>query len=109
MQRNVISAQNKEIPLLEKELTNRIIGAAIEVHKALGRGLLESAYQLCMAHESTLQKMPFEQQVPLKVQHKGIELDGGYRLDFIFDKRVILEIKTVEVVFLSMKPNCSLT
>ena len=54
MQRNVISAQNKEIPLLEKELTNRIIGAAIEVHKALGPGLLESAYQLCMAHESTL-------------------------------------------------------
>lgn len=98
MQRNVISAQNKEIPLLEKELTNRIIGAAIEVHKALGPGLLESAYQLCMAHESTLQKMPFEQQVPLKVQYKGIELDGGYRLDFIFDKRVILEIKTVEVV-----------
>lgn len=98
MQRNVISAQNKEIPLLEKELTNRIVGAAIEVHKALGPGLLESAYQLCMAHESTLQKMPFEQQVPLKVQYKGIELDGGYRLDFIFDKRVILEIKTVEVV-----------
>jgi len=98
MQRNVISAQNKEIPLLEKELTNKIIGAAIEVHKALGRGLLESAYQLCMAHESTLQKMPFEQQVPLKVQYKGIELDGVYRLDFIFDKRVILEIKTVEVV-----------
>ncbi len=84
--------------LLEKELTEQIIAAAIEVHKALGPGLLESAYQLCMAHESTLRKLSFEQQVPLKVKFKGLELDGGYRLDLVYDHRVVVELKTVESV-----------
>lgn len=56
--------QNKHVvPLLEKELTDKIIGAAIEVHKALGPGLLESAYQVCMEHECKLQELPFERQV----------------------------------------------
>jgi GxxExxY protein len=84
--------------LLEKDLTDQIIAAAIEVHRALGPGLLESAYQLCMAHESNLRKLSFEQQVPLKVNFKGLELDGGYRIDFIYDRRVVIELKTVESV-----------
>jgi GxxExxY protein len=99
MQRNFPVPQNKHaVPLLEKDLTDRIIGAAIEVHRALGPGLLESTYQLCLAYESKLQKMPFEEQIALKLNYKGIELDGGYRIDFIFNNRVIVELKAVEEV-----------
>lgn len=98
MRQKAFVSHNNGVQLLEKELTDQIISAAIEVHRALGPGLLESTYQLCMAHESKLRKLPFEQQVPLKVAYKGIELDGGYRLDFVFDKRVIVELKTVEEV-----------
>ena len=98
MQRRLIAPQKNEIPLLEKELTEKIIGAAIEVHRAIGPGLLESAYQLCLAQESRMQNIAFEEQVPLKLNYKGIELDGGYKIDFIFDKRVVIEIKAVETV-----------
>src|SRR6187549_2292716 len=99
MQRNFPVPQNKNlVPLLEKDLTDKIIGAAIEVHRALGPGLLESAYQLCLSQESKLQKLSFEEQVILKLNYKGMELDGGYRIDFIFDNRVIVELKAVEQV-----------
>ena len=97
MQRKYVTRDNST-QLLEKDLTDQIIAAAIEVHKAVGPGLLESAYQLCMAHESKLRKLSFEQQVPLKVTYKGLELDGGYRLDFVYDNRVVVELKTVESV-----------
>ena len=97
MQRRYVTRSNGS-QLLEKELTDQIIAAAIEVHKALGPGLLESAYQLCIAHESKLRKLSFEQQVALKVNYKGLELDGGYRLDFVYDNRVVVELKTVESV-----------
>ena len=97
MQRRYVTRDNGS-QLLEKDLTDKIIAAAIEVHKALGPGLLESAYQLCMAHESNLRKLPFEQQVALKIDYKGLELDGGYRLDFVYDNRVVVEFKTVERV-----------
>jgi len=99
MQRSFPVPQNKYAALLlEKDLTNRVIGAAIDVHRALGPGLLESAYQLCLAQESKLQKMPFEEQVVLKLNYKGIELECGCRIDFIFDKRVIVELKAVDEV-----------
>lgn len=99
MQRNPPVLQNKyAVPLLEKELTDKIIGAAIEVHKILGPGLLESSYQVCLEHESTLRRMPFEHKVKLPVNYKGIELDAGYEIDLIYDKRVIVEIKAVERV-----------
>jgi len=99
MQRNLPVPQNKRIvPLLEKDLTDKIIGAAIEVHRALGPGLLESAYQLCLAQECKLQKILFEEQVALKLNYKGIALESGYRMDFIFDKRVVVELKAVEQV-----------
>ena len=91
--------QNKNNqPLLEKELTDKIIGAAIEVHKALGPGLLESSYQVCLEHESKIQKMPFEHRVKLPVKYNGIELDIGYEIDLIYDKRVIVELKAVEQI-----------
>ena len=98
-QRNFPVLQNKHtVPLLEKDITDKIIGAAIEVHRALGPGLLESAYQLCLAQECRLQKLAFEEQTALKLNYKGIELDGGYRIDFVFDKRVVVELKAVEEV-----------
>jgi len=98
-QRNFPVLQNKHAaPLMEKDLTEKVIGAAIEVHRALGPGLLESAYQLCLAQESKLRNIPFEEQLGLKLNYKGIELDGGYRIDFVFDKRVVVELKAVEQV-----------
>ena len=77
-------------------LTEKIIGAAIEVHKALGPGLLESAYEGCLAHELSLANLSFERQVPLPVSYKSILLDCGYRLDFLVKKTVVLELKAVE-------------
>ena len=89
--------QNKNaIPLLEKELTDKIIGAAIEVHKALGPGLLESAYQVCMERESTLRNISFEHLVDLPLNYKGINLDAGYVIDLVYNKRVIVKLKAVE-------------
>jgi len=69
-----------------KELTEKIIGAAIEVHKTIGPGLLESAYEECLAHEMKLQGLNFERQVALPVAYKGVKLDCGYRLDFLVEK-----------------------
>ncbi len=99
MQRNFPVPQNKNVqPLLEKELTDRIIGGAIEVHKVLGPGLLESAYQVCMERESTLRNIPFERLVNLPLNYKGLDLDAGYVIDLVYDKRVIVELKAVERV-----------
>jgi len=77
-------------------ITQEAIGAAIEVHKALGPGLLESAYETCLGHELTLRGLPFERQKALPVRYKGVQLDCGYRLDFVLEGRVILELKAVE-------------
>jgi GxxExxY protein len=77
-------------------LTEKIIGAAIEVHKVLGPGLLESAYEQCLAHEFSLANICFERQVPLPVTYKSLPLDCGYRIDFLVEKAVVLELKTVE-------------
>jgi GxxExxY protein len=82
--------------LYEEELTERIIGALIEVHRTLGPGLLESAYQACSAREFSLLQMPFEQEKTLPVEYKGVRVDCGYRLDFIVAEKVIVELKTVE-------------
>ena len=77
-------------------LTARIIGAAIEIHKALGPGLLESAYEECLAQELLLSNIFFERQVPLPVTYKSLQLDCGYRVDFLIDKTVVLELKSVD-------------
>jgi GxxExxY protein len=99
MQSNFPIPQNKNaVPLLEKDLTDKIIGAAIEVHRVLGPGLLESAYQVCMEHESTLRNIPFERLVDLPLNYKGLDLDAGYVIDLVYDKRVIVELKAVERV-----------
>ena len=99
MQHNFPVPQTRNVvPLLEKELTDKIIGAAIEVHKILGPGLLESAYQVCLEHESKLRNIPFEHLVDLPLHYKGINLDAGYEIDLIYDKRIIVELKAVERV-----------
>lgn len=99
MQRNFPVPQNKNNQLLlEKDLTDKIIGAAIEVHKILGPGLLESAYQVCMEHESTLRNIPLERLVDLPLNYKGLDLDAGYVIDLVYDKRVVVELKAVERV-----------
>ncbi len=78
------------------ELSNLVIGCALEVHRNLGPGLLESSYQQCMAHEMRISAIPFMQQVPLPVEYKGIMLNCGYRLDFLIDNSLIVELKSVE-------------
>ena len=77
------------------DVTERIIGAAIEVHKALGPGLLESAYEECLCHELSLLGIDFIRQLKLPVKYKGIELDVGYRLDLYINGCVIVELKSV--------------
>ncbi|MGA7081304.1 MAG: GxxExxY protein [Terriglobales bacterium] len=84
--------------LLHEELTEKVIGAAIEVHRALGPGLLESAYEECLCREFNLRNLAFQRQVPLPVEYKGVKLDCGYRLDLVVQDAVILELKCVEHV-----------
>ncbi len=78
------------------ELSNRIIGCAIEVHKALGPGLLESAYQQCLCHELRLNEIDFQVEKPLPIDYKGCRLDCGYRVDILVEDEIILELKSVE-------------
>ena len=78
------------------ELSSKIIGAAIEVHKALGPGLLESAYEECMCHELSLRGLSFERQKPLPIVFKGKELDCSYRLDIVVENAIILELESCE-------------
>ena len=80
------------------EITRQIIGAAIEVHKALGPGLLESAYEECLCHELSLRGIPFERQKPLPVEYKGAKLDCGYRLDLVVAGAVVIEIKACAAI-----------
>ena len=78
-------------------LSNQVIGAAIEVHRQLGPGLLESAYELCLGEELGLRGIPFERQVPLPAVYRGRVLDFGYRIDFVIGN-IALEIKAVESI-----------
>ena len=79
-------------------LTGEVIGAAIEVHKALGPGLLESAYEECLCHELRLRGIQFERQVELPIEYKGTKLNCGYRMDVVADDQVILELKSCEAL-----------
>lgn len=82
--------------MTDNQLIHNIIGAAIEVHKQLGPGLLESAYEECLAHEFQIRNIQFERQVALPVVYKEVKLDAGYRLDFLVDRTVVVELKAVE-------------
>jgi len=78
------------------DLSSTVIGAAIEVHRTLGPGLLESTYEQCLAHELRLNGIPFVLQHPLPVEYKGIRLDCGYRVDILANNEIILELKSVD-------------
>ena len=79
-------------------LSSKIIGAAMEVHRVLGPGLLESAYEQAMCHELSLRGLSFESQKPLPVEYKGSNLDCGYRLDIVVEHAIILELKSCEKI-----------
>jgi len=80
----------------ENELTRIIIGCAIDVHRNLGPGLLESAYRHCLCHELTDKNLFFQTEIPIPLVYKDIKLDHGYRLDILVENKVVIEIKTVE-------------
>jgi GxxExxY protein len=80
------------------EITREIIGAAIEVHKAIGPGLLESSYEECLAYEMRLRGLSFQRQLPLPVVYKEVKLDCGYRLDFVVEDAVVVEVKAVDAL-----------
>ncbi|MCP9494224.1 MAG: GxxExxY protein [Pyrinomonadaceae bacterium MAG19_C2-C3] len=83
---------------MENELTRKIIGAAIEVHKALGPGLLESSYSKCLCHEMKLRGIPFAREVVLPLQYKGIEIEKNYVVDILVGGLVPVELKTVDAL-----------
>jgi GxxExxY protein len=78
------------------QVTGGVIGAAMEVHRRLGPGLLESAYQECLCHEFCVRQIPFEREKPLPVEYKGTRLECGYRLDMLVAGAVVVEVKSVE-------------
>jgi GxxExxY protein len=80
------------------ELSNRVIGCAIEVHRFLGPGLLESAYEQCLAYELNRNGIAFHLQHPLPVQYKDIRLDCGFRIDMLVENQLIVELKSVEAI-----------
>jgi GxxExxY protein len=82
----------------EKELTEKIIAAAIEVHRQLGPGLLESAYEKCLCREFELRGLPFERQKAISLEYKGVKLEQGYRMDIVVAGKVIIELKCVNAI-----------
>ncbi len=95
-QQNNQKEKYQEYP--ERKLTEEIIGAAIEVHRFLGPGLLETAYQACMERELDLRKIRFEKQKSLPIEYKGVKLDCEYRIDLLVENKIVVELKTVEAL-----------
>jgi GxxExxY protein len=86
---------NRHTNRIYTDLSTKVIGCAIEVHRNLGPGLLEATYQQCLAHEFRLNDIVFQMEHPLPIDYKGVRLDCGYRLDFLIDSTIILELKSV--------------
>ena len=82
--------------MTENEISNKIIGCAIDVHKQLGPGLLESAYQECLFYELKRAGLKVEKEKPMPIIYKEVKLDHGYRMDLLVEDRVVIELKTVE-------------
>ncbi len=96
MSNKIVTTERTEFTETRKglnELTEIVIGCAIEVHRALGPGLLESTYEMCLCRELSLRNIPFERQKPIPVIYKGVKLDCGYRADVVVDGSVLVEIK----------------
>ncbi len=98
----VAQRRSSMYPQAKRESVNRItegvIGAAIAVHRALGPGLLESAYQECLCQELALRGIPFQREVPLPLEYKGIRCECGYRLDILVAGAVVVEVKAIEAI-----------
>jgi GxxExxY protein len=86
------------VALYSTPLARRVIGSAIEVHRQLGPGLLESTYDRCFAQELTLAGLEFLRETPLPVVYKGIEVDWGYRIDYLIENELLVELKAVETL-----------
>ena len=84
--------------MANQDLTHKIIGAAIEVHRQLGPGLLESAYEECLARELSIRGLFFERQKPIPVVYKGVKLECGYRIDLLVEHQIVLELKAIEQI-----------
>ncbi len=84
--------------MIENNLSNKIIGCAIEVHKQLGPGLLESAYQKCLLYELNRAGLLVDKEIPMPVVYKEVKLDHGYRIALLVKNKVVIEIKTVEAL-----------
>jgi len=84
--------------MTENEISKIIIGKAIEVHKALGPGLLESAYQECLYYELSEEGLNVEKQKPMSIVYKEVKLDHGYRIDLLVEDKVVIELKTVDAL-----------
>lgn len=84
--------------MTDDQLTHAIIGAAIEVHRTLGPGLVEAAYEECLARELAIRQISFERQKPIPLVYKGVKLDCGYRIDLLVGGKVVLEIKAIEAL-----------
>ncbi len=84
--------------LLHEDLSERVIGAAIEVHRQLGPGLLESAYEACLEHELASNGVKVARQVPITLKYKGIAIDEGYRIDLVVEDSILIELKSVKAV-----------
>ncbi len=81
--------------MVDNTITRQIIGAAIEVHRQLGPGLLESAYEECLCHELGARKVNFERQKPIPLVYKDAKLDCSYRLDILVEGKIVVELKSI--------------
>jgi len=97
MQNGTINRRDAET-LRFNELTERVIGACIEIHRALGPGLLESTYEECLCYELSQAGIKFERQKPLPVHYKEVNLECGYRLDLVIEQKLIVELKSVDEI-----------
>ena len=91
-----ITEGHRENGMIEEELTSKVIKCAIEVHRTLGPGLLESAYRECLEYELTLNKLKVIKELPMPIIYKDVRLDHGYRIDLLVNDKLVIELKTVE-------------
>jgi GxxExxY protein len=94
----VENTKNAETRSQVNNITETVIGASIDVHRELGPGLLESAYEACLVHELIERGLSVERQKPLPIQYKGVKLDCGYRLDLLVEDKVVVELKSTETL-----------
>lgn len=98
MNNDNFTAEGEENAEELNKLTERIIGAAIEVHRELGPGLLESGYEICLCRELQLRGLRFERQVPIPLHYKGVKLDVGFRADIVIEGSILIDAKAVETL-----------